>query len=70
MKGDHFAKCIACQVVYFIFFADILMEYNPDLRVWSYSRDPGIGEDRNKTHCGNALPCSELNVAEPGGTNR
>ena len=29
-----------------------------------------VRTDRNDTHCGNNMYCSQLNVAEPGATNR
>ena len=28
-----------------------------------------VRNDRNDSHCGNSMYCSQLNVAEPGGTN-
>ena len=50
---------------------DILRQFNPDLVGWSYSRTPNFGdEDRNKTHCTEAMECAQLNVAVPGATNR
>ena len=49
---------------------DILRHFNPELVGWSYSRDPGVGEDRNRTHCTESMPCGQLNAAVPGATNR
>ena len=58
------------MVIHFLLnLTDLLKEFNPDLKGWSYSR-PGVGGDRNKTHCGRNMVCAQINLADPGGTSR
>ena len=46
---------------------NLIKKYNPDVTGWSWSRE--VIRDQNDTHCGNAMQCSQLNVAVPGAVN-
>jgi phospholipase B1 len=48
---------------------NLIKEYNPGLKGASWSPYAPVG-DFNRTHCEKNWDCAQLNLAEPGGTNR